>query len=312
MALNNSNSAAAATLSMSISDTTDSVGAVAESAELVQAKNKLASGSPPFNVTNLPRVVDNPLWQEIRSTYNLSFEECCALQNSSCSPRPRGSLPRIQPDGQVYRIHDDRIRAAFTIASRPTPDGRSYTMAEELLLDSGAQSELMLPARKVVQLGLRQVGNPLRTTGSTNHSGMVLNFEPVLVTASFDRNGVQEIVENYLAVHCDKKEYDDYLAANATVAGVSSQQALSTQLQGAAVATTATSTPTLTTTSTLTTTANAPFSIQLSPAKHRPSGSPRQQAVIGIDGLKKLRLHLNCALQRLEIEEEEVLDLGEW
>ncbi|KAL7581174.1 hypothetical protein ACA910_005963 [Epithemia clementina (nom. ined.)] len=291
---------------MSISDTTDSVGAVAESAELDQAKNKLASGSPPFNVTNLPRVVDNPLWQEIRSTYNLSLEECCALQNSSCSPRPRGSLPRIQPDGQVYRIHDDRIRAAFTIASRPTPGGRSYTMATELLVNSGAQSELKLPARKVVQLGLRQVGNPLRTTGSTNHSGMVLNFEPVLVTASFDRNGVQEIVENYLAVRCDKKEYDDYVAANATVAGESSQQGLSTPLQGAAVATTTTATST----PTLTTTANVAISIQLSPAKHRPS--PRQEAVIGIDGLKKLRLHLNCELQQLEIEEEEVLDPEEW
>lgn len=30
--------------------------------------------------------------------------------------------------------------------------------------------------------------------------------------------------------------------------------------------------------------------------------------MIGIDGLKKLRLHLNCERQQLEIEEEEVLD----
>ena len=72
MDLNNSNLAAAATLSINISDATDSVGAVAESAELVQAKNKLALGNPPFNSANLPRAIDNPLWQEIRSTHNLS------------------------------------------------------------------------------------------------------------------------------------------------------------------------------------------------------------------------------------------------
>jgi hypothetical protein len=34
--------------------------------------------------------------------------------------------------------------------------------------------------------------------------------------------------------------------------------------------------------------------IHLAPTRHRPSDQPLQQAVIGIDGLKKLRLHLNC------------------
>ena len=52
--------------------------------------------------------------------------------------------------------------------------------------------------------------------------------------------------------------------------------------------------------------------IRLLPVQHRPIDSPLQQAVIGIDGLKKLRLHLNCERQQLEIEEDEVLDDGEW
>ena len=45
--------------------------------------------------------------------------------------------------------------------------------------------------------------------------------------------------------------------------------------------------------------------IQLSPTRHRPHDAPLQQAVIGIDGLRKLHLHLNCDQLQLEIEEDE-------
>ena len=48
--------------------------------------------------------------------------------------------------------------------------------------------------------------------------------------------------------------------------------------------------------------------VHLTPTRHRPSDKPLDQAVIGIDGLKRLRLHLNCERQQLEILEEEVLD----
>jgi hypothetical protein len=48
--------------------------------------------------------------------------------------------------------------------------------------------------------------------------------------------------------------------------------------------------------------------VHLTPTKHRPNDFPLQHAVIGIDGMKKLRLHLNSELQQLEIEEDEVLD----
>jgi predicted aspartyl protease len=52
--------------------------------------------------------------------------------------------------------------------------------------------------------------------------------------------------------------------------------------------------------------------IRLSSVRHRPKNAPLEQAVIGMNGLKKLGLHLNCELQQLEIEEDEVLDDGEW
>ena len=176
-------------------------------------------------------------------------------------------------------------------------------MPAELLVDSGAQSELKLPARKVLQLGLQPFGPPNRVRGSTNHTSMVLNFSPVLVKATFDRNGVQETVENYLAVRCDKNDYDALVAANAVpqVAHTGNQPQELHRCNNKA-------TPAVVTTPT----DSVPITeIRLSPARHRPLGRPEEQAVIGIDGLKKLRLHLNCERQQLEIEEEEVLEEGE-
>ena len=45
--------------------------------------------------------------------------------------------------------------------------------------------------------------------------------------------------------------------------------------------------------------------IRLSPVRHIPRDKPDEQAVFGIEGLKKLRQHINGELQQLEIEEEE-------
>jgi hypothetical protein len=59
-----------------------------------------------------------------------------ALQNYTCAAQPRGVLPHIEGHGQLYRIHDERIRAEFTIANRISPS-RVYTMPAELIVDSG-------------------------------------------------------------------------------------------------------------------------------------------------------------------------------
>jgi hypothetical protein len=115
-------------------------------------------------------------------------------------------------------------------------------MDAELLVDSGANTELRLPARMVRQLGL-EIRGSLLCRGPTNDVSRVLIFSSVLVEATFIRGGVQEKIQ-----------------------------------------------------------------ADLSPTKHRPHDAPYQQAVTGINGMKKLRLHLNSQRQQLEIEEDEVLD----
>jgi hypothetical protein len=121
------------------------------------------------------------------------------------------------------------------------------------------------------------------------------------VKATFNRNGVQHTVENYLAVRCDKNDYDALVAANAVpqVAHTGNQPTPVQQQSNTTIVTTPTDSVPIT-------------EIRLSPAHHRPLDRPEEQAVIGMDGLKKLRLHLNCERQQLEIEEAEVFDPDEW
>ena len=158
-----------------------------------------------FNPANVPLTVDSSLWQEIRSTYALSLEECCALQNYACSPRPRGTLPRIE-GGAVYRVSEERVRAKLTI-SNVRGFRHRYVMEAELLVDSGANTELKLPARMVRQLGLETRGS-LHCRGSTNDVRTVLIFSPVFVQVTFIRGGVQEKIEADLSVQCDQLEYE--------------------------------------------------------------------------------------------------------
>lgn len=51
--------------------------------------------------------------------------------------------------------------------------------------------------------------------------------------------------------------------------------------------------------------------IQLTPTRHQPNDFPLQQAMIGMDGLWKLHLHLNCDQMQLEIKEAELVEDGE-
>lgn len=274
---------------------------------LSSAVKKLTEGN--FgDLLSLPNSREEPLWGEIRSSFALSLAELSTLKNHACSPvhavpRPRGVLPRIGGDGTIYRINDDRIRAKFTISNQVGPYEK--IMEAELLVDSGASTELKLPARKIQQLGLRPRHDcrPVYSRGSTNHRRLTQLFSAVLVKATFIRDVVEEFVEADLVVKCDKEEYDN-LPAIATDFGAQGDRFT-------------TPTPQLSTS-----TQSGDFGpanrferitkVHLSPFKHRPSDTPLEQAVIGMDGLKKLRLHLNCELQQLEIEEDEVLEDGEW
>ena len=225
-----------------------------------------------------------------------------ALKNFACPvvTRPRGVLPRIE-SGTVYRVSDERIRAKVTISN--IKDGHQYVMEAELLVDSGANTELRLPARKVRQLGL-EVRGSLRCRGSTNDVCWVLIFSPVLVKATFIRDGVQETIQADLIVKCDKNEYD---ALEDIRPGTGGNEG------GDPFATPPAHQPTMASPGAGPTPDNNDQAsritvVHLTPTKHRPHNAPLQQAVIGIDGMKKLRLHLNGDLQQLEIEEDEVLD----
>ena len=281
--------------------TISTVATTEVSSSLVAAQQKLAGRFPS---SALPQTRDDEIWGRIETDYSLTLDELSALKNYACPARPRGVLPGIQGGG-LYRISDERVRSQFIIKNQISPS-RCLTMPAELMVDSGAQSELKLPARKIVQLGLTRVGPPMNVRGSTNHVGAVLNFSPVLLSATFDRDGFSETVEAYLTVRADKDEYEEALANANSV-----EQADDTQEQPPFV--TAEEPPRQ-----QSNTDGSPSSdstgitvIRLSPARHRPRGKPNEQAVIGINGLKKLRMHINTELQQLEIEEEEVLD-PEW
>jgi hypothetical protein len=89
-----------------------------------------------------------------------------------------------------------------------------YTLDAELLVDSGANTKLKL-------LGLQPFGHTSRSRGSTNNICYNMNLNPVLVKATFARNGVEER-DNFLAVKCDKNEYHALVAeraAQATLTG---------------------------------------------------------------------------------------------
>lgn len=250
-----------------------------------------------LDVADLPQARDEPLWGEIRDDYDLSLGELSALKNFACSvvTRPRGVLPRIE-SGTIYRVSDERIRAKFTISNQVHP--HHYIMDAELMVDSGANTELRLPARKVRQLGLVPRGAPIRCRGATNNVCFVMIFSPVLVKATFIRDGVHETVQADLIVKCDKDEYD----------ALGDIQPVPCENPGGEPF--ATPSPAAGGTLASNDEASRITVVHLTPTKHRPNDAPLQQAVIGIDGMKKLRLHLNSELQQLEIEEDEVLD--EW
>ena len=44
--------------------------------------------------------------------------------------------------------------------------------------------------------------------------------------------------------------------------------------------------------------------MELPSVRHRPKDKPNEQTVIGMQGVKKLRMHLDGELLRLKIEEE--------
>lgn len=151
-----------------------------------------AHGADP---NDLPKARTEPLWDRIETTYDLTLAELSALKNYVCPGVARGVLRGVH-DEAVYTISDKRVRCSFIISR---VEG-NMSMPADLMLDSGAEGELKLPGRKVIQLGLQTLGSPVRTKGSSNSQGFIWNFYPtVMVSATIlreDENGAtkEEVV----------------------------------------------------------------------------------------------------------------------
>ena len=204
-------------VAMSISSSTDAEDAATpggDTPDLTTAKRKLSQtqGKPPFSLSSLPQARDSRIWDRIETEYNLSLGELSALQNFAVVVRPRGVFSRVGGQGTVYKPNDERIRAEFTISN--DRNITRYTMRAELLVDSGASTELKLPSRKVLQLGLRPCGRPVacRRGSTSDQVGLAQVFSPVFVQVTFTRDAIEETVEAYLSVKCDKAEYDALVA----------------------------------------------------------------------------------------------------
>lgn len=257
------------------------------------------------DLTSLPTTKNDDLWNAIQATYGLTPLELSALKNYrvSDSSRMRGVLSGIQDD-TLYKISDNRVRCSFTIRRMEM----NVSMPAELMVDTGAEGELKLPGRKVVQLQLQIVGKPVRTKVSSNAQGSILNFyPPVMVSAKFfrkDENGEtkEEVLEALLSVRAEKSDYEDALKAHAEA----------NESQSSMPCTPGSELPSWLGPTTLTTpggTAGIPCGVvQLSPVRHRPLGKAHEQATLGISGLAKLRMHVNAEKNQLKIEEEEFIE----
>jgi len=116
------------------------------------------------------RVFQHPCWKVLRDENGLALKELIALKNYACNGISCGVLQGTINNGMLYKVSDERVRCNFTISLF---DG-SIVMPAELMIVSGAQGELRLPGRKVLQLGLQQAGLPVQTKGAIPGRGVIV------------------------------------------------------------------------------------------------------------------------------------------
>jgi hypothetical protein len=163
------------------------------------------------------------------------------------------------------------------------------------LCDSGAYSELSLPARKIVHLGLKPYGHALFIKGSTNQIKSIIQFAPaVSVTLKFLREGEETLVEriSLLVASCNKDEYEEEMRKNTTATATT----VSNKRKSSEISNSSSSS------------ADKVKFVKLSPVSHRPPSSPNDRVVLGQKGLHQLFVHANFSNSVLEIEEEIVYD----
>jgi predicted aspartyl protease len=194
----------------------------------------------------------------------------------------RGKLSSIaKEDSEFYLADeaDDRPRARFTIVNdylEPPIKTEIYA-----LIDSGAQSDLILPASLVKELQLQPTGKVSNATGSTNAKATKQHFKPVKLIAVFLRGEVEEEREGYLdvGVFSDTEADVRSLPLNESSSANKKQRRESRASANSVIAT-------------------VPLT------EHRPASKPGQRVILGAGALKKLKFHVNVVGRCLEIEEE--------
>ena len=189
----------------------------------------------------------------------------------------RGKLSGIaKEDSEFYLVDtdDDRPRVRFTIVNdylEPPIQAEIYA-----LINSGAESDLILPESVAKALQLKPTGKVSNSTSSTNVKATKQHFKPVKLIAVFLRGDVEEEREGYLNVGV----FQD----TETVPLDESSSAHKNRRESGASANSVIATVPLT--------------------EHRPASNPSQRVILGAGALKKLKFHVNVVDRCLEIEEE--------
>ena len=209
-------------------------------------------------------------------------------------------MPRaISADRNEFKVEDSRITVDCTVSSH---FGR-YSFEARFLVDGGAQTSLILPARKIAQLRLTRF-ETYSSTGSTNNISNIYSFEPaVKMCIKFTRSG--DIPETFskvalLVAHCYKDEYDALPDDDRLVDGVSSAAAPPADLHLSDVddAAIARDNPS--------SSVGKHVEVKLSPVQHR-NPNDRDRVVLGQTALQELRVLANFAAKRLEFDEISVV-----
>jgi len=189
-------------------------------------------------------------------------------------------------ESRVFSISSDtRIRVECQV------EKNGFYFLAEALVDGGDTEELYLPARKIFQLGLRQLGKPYTGKSSHNTAHEHLRFEPVLVKIKFSREKTEEIYEEYLNVHCLKSEYDTVM--NNVDKEVSPLQPIQGKMDNPVHS--SCDSPQQ---------QSASLQVKLSPVTHRRLSNRDQRVCLGNRGLAKLHLIAKFDAGVLEHEED--------
>jgi predicted aspartyl protease len=193
----------------------------------------------------------------------------------------RGKLSGIaKPDSEFFELDgdDDRPRARFLIRNEfvsPVREQEIYA-----LIDSGAQSALILPQSMIDSLGLISTAKRSSSRGSNNGIATKTNYKPVLLEAVFLRGEVQETRFGYLdvAVFDEPEVLVEAEVKDSHIDKKSKRRESEGSKDGVIVS--------------------------LPLVEHRPRSNNRQRVILGAKALKELGFHVNVADRCLEIEEE--------